>query len=120
MRRVPLAAVLAASAMLFPAPPAQAQGACGIPDKGTLWIDFGDGSVPFWQTFAKPGNIVAAANFIYPARIRALGAPCPPPQPAQPQPSRTPARPRCPALPRAAPPPPPPSRPALPAPPNFV
>ena len=54
------------------APPAQA-GVCGLPTQRPLWIEFGDGSVPFWQTFAKPGLISAAANFIYPPRIRSLG-----------------------------------------------
>jgi len=47
---------------------------CGIPEKGTIWVDFADGSVPFWQTFARPGVIAAAANFIYPPQLRALGA----------------------------------------------
>jgi len=47
---------------------------CGVPDKGTIWVDFADGSVPFWQTFARPGVIAAAANFIYPPQLRALGA----------------------------------------------
>jgi hypothetical protein len=49
-------------------------GPCGIPDKGTVWIDFADGSVPFWQEFARPGVIAAAANFIYPPQLRAMGA----------------------------------------------
>jgi hypothetical protein len=53
---------------------AAAASTCGIPDKGTLWIDFADGSVPFWQMFARPGVIAAAANFIYPPQLRALGA----------------------------------------------
>ena len=44
------------------------------PRKGTIWVDFADGSVPFWQTFARPGVIAAAANFIYPPQLRALGA----------------------------------------------
>jgi hypothetical protein len=47
---------------------------CGIPTKGTLWVDFADGSVPFWQLFARPGVIAAAANFIYPPQLRAAGA----------------------------------------------
>jgi hypothetical protein len=47
---------------------------CGISRQGTLWIDFADGSVPFWQVFARPGVIAAAANFIYPPQLRALGA----------------------------------------------
>ena len=47
---------------------------CGIPDKGTLWVDFADGSVPFWEVFARPGVIGAASNFIYPQLERADGA----------------------------------------------
>jgi hypothetical protein len=38
------------------------------------WIDFADGSVPFWQRFARPGVIAAAANFVYPPQLRAAGA----------------------------------------------
>jgi hypothetical protein len=48
--------------------------ACGLPDKGTAWVDFADGSVPFWYRFARPGVIAAASNFIYPPRLRAAGA----------------------------------------------
>jgi hypothetical protein len=51
-----------------------AQTTCGIPDRGTLWIDFADGSVPFWQVFARPGVIGAASNFIYPQLLRSYGA----------------------------------------------
>jgi hypothetical protein len=47
---------------------------CGIPNQGTLWIDFADGSVPFWQMFAQPGVIAAASNFIFPPQLRAYGA----------------------------------------------
>ena len=53
---------------------AKAAGACGIPDRGTIWVDFADGSVPFWQTFARPGVIAAAANFLFPPQLRAYGA----------------------------------------------
>jgi hypothetical protein len=53
---------------------AAASTTCGIPDKGTLWIDFADGSVPFWQMFARPGVIGAASNFIYPELLRSYGA----------------------------------------------
>lgn len=53
---------------------AAAADTCGVPDKGTIWVDFADGSVPFWQTFARPGVIAAAANFIYPPQLRAAGA----------------------------------------------
>ena len=67
--------VLCACAGVAAAPhKAAAADTCGIPNKGTLWIDFADASVPFWQMFARPGVIAAAANFIYPPQLRALGA----------------------------------------------
>ena len=60
---------------LFAAAPAQAQAReCGLPDKGPVWVDFADGSVPFWTEFARPGVVAAASNFIYPPQLRALGA----------------------------------------------
>jgi hypothetical protein len=49
------------------------KGECGLPNKRPLWIDFGDGSVPFWELFAQPGLVSAAANFRYPPQIRARG-----------------------------------------------
>jgi hypothetical protein len=70
-----LVIVLAACAGFVAMPHrAAAADVCGIPEKGTLWVDFADGSVPFWQVFARPGVIAAAANFIYPPQLRALGA----------------------------------------------
>jgi len=39
-----------------------------------VWVDFADGSVPFWRVFAKPGVVAAASNFIYPPKLRAAGA----------------------------------------------
>jgi hypothetical protein len=69
-----LVIALAACAAFAAAPHRAEAGACGLSDKSTLWIDFADGSVPFWQTFARPGVIAAAANFIYPPQLRALGA----------------------------------------------
>jgi hypothetical protein len=66
--------VLAVCAGFAAAPHRAAADTCGIPEKGTIWVDFADGSVPFWQTFARPGVIAAAANFIYPPQLRALGA----------------------------------------------
>jgi hypothetical protein len=67
--------VLLGSIALFAAAPGQAQAReCGLPNKTPLWIDFADGSVPYWQMFARPGVIAAAANFIFPPQIRALGA----------------------------------------------
>jgi hypothetical protein len=69
-----LVIVLCACAGFAAAPNRAAADTCGIPDRGTLWVDFADGSVPFWQLFARPGVIAAAANFIYPPQIRAAGA----------------------------------------------
>jgi hypothetical protein len=66
--------LLAVCAGFAAAPHRAAADTCGIPEKGTIWVDFADGSVPFWQTFARPGVIAAAANFIYPPQLRALGA----------------------------------------------
>ena len=73
MKRL-LVILLAACAGFAAAPHRAAADACGIPDKGTIWVDFADGSVPFWQTFARPGVIAAAANFLYPPQLRAYGA----------------------------------------------
>jgi hypothetical protein len=47
---------------------------CALPAKKPVWIDYADGSTPYWQEFAKPGNVVAAANFLFPPQIRARGA----------------------------------------------
>lgn len=73
MKRL-LLILLAVCAGFAATPHRAAAGECGISGKGTLWIDFADGSVPFWQVFARPGVIAAAANFIYPPQLRALGA----------------------------------------------
>jgi hypothetical protein len=66
--------LLAVGAGFAAAPHRAAADTCGVPDKGTIWVDFADGSVPFWQVFARPGVIAAAANFIYPPQLRAAGA----------------------------------------------
>ncbi len=47
---------------------------CGLPSRSPVWVDFADGSVPYWTMFARPGVVAAAANFVYPAQLRALGA----------------------------------------------
>ncbi|TML42761.1 MAG: hypothetical protein E6G23_07785, partial [Actinobacteria bacterium] len=52
------------------APEAAATDACSLPAKKPVWIDFADGSVPFWELFAKPGTVDAASNFIFPPQIR--------------------------------------------------
>ena len=56
------------------APEAAATDACSLPAKKPVWIDFADGSVPYWELFAKPGTVDAASNFIFPPQIRARGA----------------------------------------------
>src|SRR5437660_2331451 len=54
---------------------ARADGECApLPAKKPVWIDFADGSVPFWQEFAKPGVVAAASNLVYPAKLRSAGA----------------------------------------------
>jgi hypothetical protein len=45
-----------------------------LPAKKPVWIDFADGSVPFWQQFARPGVVAAAANLIFPPKLREAGA----------------------------------------------
>lgn len=50
------------------------QANCVLSSKTPVWVDFADGSVPFWQMFAKPGVVAAASNLIYPSRLRAGGA----------------------------------------------
>jgi hypothetical protein len=57
-----------------PAPAAATGDACSLPAKKPVWIDFADGSVPFWDQFARPGVVAAASNFIFPPQIRARGA----------------------------------------------
>jgi hypothetical protein len=69
-----LVIALAACAAFAAAPHRAEAGTCGISGRGTVWVDFADGSVPFWQMFARPGVTAAAANFIYPPQLRALGA----------------------------------------------
>jgi hypothetical protein len=71
-----LLVVLLACIAAFAAVPERARaGECGLPSKQRpLWIDFADGNVPYWPMFARPGVIAAAANFIYPARLREMGA----------------------------------------------
>jgi hypothetical protein len=50
------------------------QANCDLPSKAPAWVDFADGSVPFWRLFAKPGVVAAASNLIYPAQLRQRGA----------------------------------------------
>ncbi len=64
-----------AGAAAPPSEPAPAQNPCGIPDRQPLWIDFADGSVPFWKSvFARPGIVAAASNQLVPPQLRSAGA----------------------------------------------
>jgi hypothetical protein len=55
--------------------PPPGAGTCGIPAASPVWIDFADGSVPFWQQiFARPGIVAAASNTLVPPQERAAGA----------------------------------------------
>ena len=74
VRRLILAGVIAIVCFAATARPAEAASSCGLPEKGTAWIDFADGSVPFWYRFARPGVIAAASNFLFPPQLRAAGA----------------------------------------------
>ena len=56
------------------APAQQLQANCSLFGKAPLWLDFADGSVPFWNMFAKPGVTALASNFIFPPKLRAGGA----------------------------------------------
>jgi hypothetical protein len=74
VRKLVLAAAVALACFAASARPAEAAGPCGMPNAGTAWIDYADGTVPFWYRFARPGVIAAASNFIFPPMLRAGGA----------------------------------------------
>jgi hypothetical protein len=52
----------------------QLQANCTLSSTTPIWLDFADGSVPFWNLFAKPGVVAMASNFIFPPKLRAAGA----------------------------------------------
>ena len=56
------------------APAQELQANCVLPSQTPVWLDFADGSVPFWQEFAKPGIVALASNLIFPPRLREAGA----------------------------------------------
>jgi hypothetical protein len=78
MRKASLLLLLAVAGLTASARPATPEAAtrdaCSLPAKKPVWIDFADGSVPFWEEFARPGVVAAASNFIFPPQIRARGA----------------------------------------------
>ena len=69
-----LAVVAGLTASARPAAQAATGDACALPATKPVWIDFADGSVPYWEQFAQPGVVAAASNFIFPPQIRARGA----------------------------------------------
>jgi hypothetical protein len=80
VRKLLACLAVAAVAVLAPlgSPPERAQArtaACGLTGGNPMWVDFGDGSVPFWdRIFRRPGLVVAASNFLMPPQLRAGGA----------------------------------------------
>jgi hypothetical protein len=56
------------------APAERLQADCNVITGNPAWLDFADGSVPFWRVFAKPGVTALASNLIYPPKLRAAGA----------------------------------------------
>jgi hypothetical protein len=69
------AAVVALALVGGRSAPAQELAAdCSLFSRTPVWFDFADGSVPFWQLFARPGVTALAANLIYPPKLRAAGA----------------------------------------------
>jgi hypothetical protein len=73
LRRLLVIALAACAAIGFAPNRAAASSTCGIPDRGTLWIDFA-ATTQYWQIFSHPGMIAATSNFIYPELIRSHGA----------------------------------------------
>ena len=74
LKRVLLSLLACVAVGLAVAPQHAGAASCSLPSVRPLWIDYADGSVPFWETFAQRGVIAAAANFIYPPQLRARGA----------------------------------------------
>lgn len=75
LKKLALAVLACAAALLAPPPHAARAAQCGLPDSGPLWIDFGDGAVPFWKTvFARPGLVLATSDLDQAAQLRAAGA----------------------------------------------
>jgi hypothetical protein len=77
VKRLGLLVVVALAFALTGGQGAAAQGlaaTCTMPSRTPVWLDFADGSVPFWNMFAKPGIVALASNYIYPPKLRAAGA----------------------------------------------
>jgi hypothetical protein len=76
VKRLGVLAVVSALALVGGqgAPARQLEANCVLPSKSPVWLDFADGSVPFWNMFAKPGVVAMASNFIFPPKLRAAGA----------------------------------------------
>ena len=68
-----LLGAIACLAALALAPDARAN-PCDLPDRGTVWVDYAEGSVPYWRVFARPGIVAASSSFLVPPQLRAAGA----------------------------------------------
>jgi hypothetical protein len=69
------AAVVALASLGTTRAPAQKLEAnCLLPSQTPVWLDYADGSVPFWDVFARPGVIALSSNLIFPPKLRAAGA----------------------------------------------
>ena len=56
------------------APAQELQADCNLFASTPIWLDFADGSVPFWNLFARPGVNALASNLIFPPKLREAGA----------------------------------------------
>jgi hypothetical protein len=77
VKRLGVVAVAAAALALIGgrgAPAERLQADCNLFTSTPTWLDFADGSVPFWNLFARPGVTALASNLIYPPKLRAAGA----------------------------------------------
>ena len=72
MRKLLLLVLLCASAAALLPGHASAADACGRPDRGTNWIDWG--STVLTDVLARPGTILAVSSGDYPAQVRQKGA----------------------------------------------
>jgi hypothetical protein len=69
------AAVVALALLGGKSAPAEGlQADCNLFTSTPTWLDFADGSVPFWNLFARPGVTALASNLLYPPKLRAAGA----------------------------------------------
>src|SRR5438477_10964447 len=70
-----LALALAGAVLIPQAAEPAAEGACKLPDKTPLWLDYVDGTMPFAQElFGKPGIVAGSGGALILPKLRELGA----------------------------------------------